>query len=59
MTTDELKVLKKWLDENLQKGFICLSTFSTSSLVIFVCKPGEGIQVCVDYQKLNNIIIKN
>ena len=59
MITDEFKVLKKWLNENLQKEFICLSTFFISSLVIFVHKFGRGIQIYMNYQKLNNIIIKN
>ena len=57
--TDEFKMLKKWLNENLQKKFIHLNIFFISSLVIFICKSGRGIQVCVNYWKLNNIIIKN
>ena len=52
-------MLKKWLNENLQKEFIHPSTFFISSSVIFVHKSGEDIQICVNYWKLNNIIIKN
>ena len=46
-------------NENLQKGFIHPSTFFISSSVIFVHKFGGDIQICVNYQKLNDITIKN
>ena len=41
--TDELKMLKKWLNENLQKEFIHLSTFFISFSVIFIHKFEGGI----------------
>ena len=43
ITTNELKMLKKWLNENLQKEFIHLSTFFISSLMIFICKFRKDI----------------
>ena len=57
--TNELKILKKWLNENLQKEFIHFSTFFISFSVIFIYKFGEGIQIYINYWKFNNIIIKN
>jgi hypothetical protein len=43
MSLNELKVLKKYLDENLSKGFIRASSSPVASLVIFVKKPGGGL----------------
>jgi hypothetical protein len=55
MSENELKVLRKYLIEHLNKGFIRPS----SSPVIFVKNPGSGLRFCVDYRKLNEITIKN
>jgi hypothetical protein len=43
MSLNELKVLKKYLDENLSKGFIRASSSPVASPVIFVKKPGGGL----------------
>jgi hypothetical protein len=43
MSLNELKVLWKYLDDNLEKGFICASSSSVASPVIFVKKPGGGL----------------
>lgn len=59
MSNLELKVLRKYLTENLAKGFIRPSSSPVSSPVIFVKKPGGGLRFCVDYRKLNEITIKN
>ena len=59
MSVMELKALRKYLTENLQKGFIRPSTSPVSSPVIFVKKPGGGLRFCVDYRRLNEITIKN
>jgi hypothetical protein len=59
MSENELKVLRKYLIEHLNKGFIRPSSSPVSSPVIFVKKPGGGLRFCVDYRKLNEITIKN
>jgi hypothetical protein len=59
MSLNELKVLKKYLDENLSKGFIRASSSPVASPVIFVKKPGGGLRFCVDYRGLNALTIKN
>jgi hypothetical protein len=59
MLVEELQVLCKFLKENLNKGFIRVSTFSVASSVLFAKKPGGGLRFCVDYQALNVITIKN
>lgn len=43
----------------MRKGFICASTSSAASPVLFVKKPGGGLRFCVDYRKLNAITIKD
>jgi hypothetical protein len=59
MSLDELKVLRKYLDDNLAKGFIRPSLFPAAAPIFFVRKPGGGFRLCVDYRGLNAIIIKN
>jgi hypothetical protein len=39
MSQDELRVLRKWLYENLEKGFIRASTSPAASPVLFAKKP--------------------
>jgi hypothetical protein len=59
MSEDELLVLRKFLQENLDKGFIRASTSPAASPVLFARKPGGGLRFCVDYRGLNAITIKN
>lgn len=59
MSRDELLVLKKYLRENLEKGFIRPSSSPASSPVLFVKKPGGGLRLCVDYRALNELTVKN
>lgn len=59
MSQNELKVLRKYLDDNLAKGFIRASSSPAASPVIFVKKPGGGLRFCVDYRALNALTIKN
>ena len=59
MSQDELKVLKKYLEEHLSKGFIRASSSPAASPVIFARKPEGGLRFCVDYRQLNAMTIKN
>ena len=59
MSKDELKVLQKYLDDHLSKGFIWASSSPAATPVLFVHKPGGGLRFCVDYQGLNAITVKN
>ena len=59
MSQRELQVLKKFLDENLAKGFIRTSLSPAAAPVLFVKKPGGGLRLCVNYRALNAITIKN
>jgi len=59
MSQNELLVLKKYLEENLTKGFIRASSSPAAAPVIFVKKPSGGLRFCVDYRGLNSLTIKN
>ena len=59
ISQDELKVLKKYLKENLSKGFIKANSSPATSPVLFAHKLGGGLQLCVDYRQLNAMTIKN
>jgi len=55
----ELRVLKRWIDDNLAKGWIRPSRSNVASPMLLAKKPGGGVRICVDYRGLNNITIKN
>ena len=59
MSKVELKALRENLDLNLGKGFIRESTSLASALVLYIPKLGRGLRLIVDYQKLNEMIIKD
>ena len=55
----KLRILREYLNENLKKKFIRKSQSSTKYSILFVFKKDEKLRLCVDYRKLNEIIIKN
>ena len=59
MSPKKLDAVKRYLNSHLAKGFIQASSASYSSPVLFVKKPGGGIQFCVDYRRLNAITKKD
>ncbi|WVZ84388.1 hypothetical protein U9M48_031426 [Paspalum notatum var. saurae] len=60
MAPDELKELKTQLQEQLDKGFIRPSSSPWGCPTLFVEKKDQGgKRLCVDYQPLNAITIKN
>lgn len=54
-----LEVVKKYLDDHLQKRFIRPSTSSAAAPILLAKKPGGGIRVCVNYRGLNALTAKN
>ena len=59
MSRDEILELRRYLDENLSKGFIRASRSQAAAPVLFVKKPGGGLRFCVNYRGLNAITVKN
>ena len=55
----ELKKLQTYLDKNLAKEYIRPLILSAGYPVIYIPKKDGTKQLCVDYQQLNNITIKN
>jgi len=53
MIPAELKELRKQLQDLLDKGFICASTFPWGAPVLFVKKKDGSMRLCVDYRQLN------
>jgi hypothetical protein len=59
MAATELAELKKQLSELEQKGYIRPSSSPWGALVLFVKKKYGSMRLCVDYQALNEVTIKN
>ena len=59
LSEQELAVLKNYIDKHLRSGFITHSKSSAASLILFVKKKNDSLQLCVNYWGLNVIFIKN
>ena len=55
----ELEVLRKYIDDNLKKGFIKHSQSPAGAPILFVKKSDGSLRLCVDYRGINKITIKN
>jgi len=59
LSWQEEEVMKKQLNELLEKGFIRPSKSPYGAPVIFVKKKDGSLRMCVDYRSLNNMTVKN
>ena len=59
LTPIEIEALWKEVDRNLGRGFIQPSTLPAGAPILFVKKKDRGLRLCVNYQGLNQITIKN
>ena len=59
LSITEMKALKEYINENLNKGFIRKSNSPAGAPVLFVRKHDGTLRLCVDYRKLNSITIRN
>jgi hypothetical protein len=59
LTPEEQKELDKFLDENLEKGYIQPSQSPQVSPSFFVKKKDGRLRPCQDYRYLNDWTIKN
>ena len=55
----ELETLKAYIKNNLANGFIRPFISSTKAPILFDKKLDSSLRLCVDYQSLNNLTIKN
>lgn len=55
----ELETLKTYIETHLKTGFIWPLKFPASVSILFDKKPDSSLRLCVNYQGLNNLIIKN
>ena len=58
ISNERLIFVKKFLEDNLKKGFIEASSASCSSPIMLAVKLESGICFCIDYQKLNELTKK-
>jgi hypothetical protein len=56
---EELQTIKKYITDNLQKGFIALSSALFAALILFARKGNSSLRFCIDFQKLNLITRKD
>ena len=55
----ELETLKAYIETNLANGFIRPSTSPAGAPILFDRKSDGSLRLCVNYQGLNNLTIKN
>ena len=55
----ELEILKTYIKINLANGFIRFFKSPAKAPILFNKKPDRNLHLCMDYQSLHNIIIKN
>ncbi len=55
----ELETLKAYIETHLKTGFIRPSKSPTGTPIFFDKNPDGNLRLCVDYQGLKNLTIKN
>ena len=58
MSTRKLTAIKKYLIENLKKGFIKLLSFFFLSPILFIKKKNRDLRFYINYRNLNQLIKK-
>jgi hypothetical protein len=56
---EELQAIKKYITDNLQKGFIVPSSILFAVPILFAQKADSSLQFCIDFWKLNLITRKD
>ena len=60
LSEQELQAVKKYITENLEKGFITPSKDNPFTfLILFTKKSDRGLRFCVDYRHLNEVTQKD
>ena len=55
----ELKTLKTYIETNLANGFIQPLKSLADAPILFIRKSNGSLRLCIDYESLNNLTIKN
>jgi hypothetical protein len=55
----ELKMLREYFDKHLKNDFITFFKSTCAASTLFTKKKTSDLRLCVDYRKLNAIIVKN
>jgi hypothetical protein len=59
MSPAELDIFRKYIEDNLRKGFIRHSQSPCGAPILFAKKPDGTLRLCVDYRALNKVTTKN
>jgi hypothetical protein len=59
LSKTELKLLRKYLDEYLSRGWIRHLKSPARAPILFAKKQDGSIRLCVDYRGLNKVTVKN
>jgi len=59
LARQELEACKKWIEENLDKGFIWASSSTARAPILFVKKGDGSLRLVVDYRGINEGTVKN
>ena len=59
LSTEELEAARKYITDNLQKGFIEPSGAPWAAPILFAVKGDGSLRFCVDYRKLNAMTKKD
>jgi hypothetical protein len=54
-----LKILKKYLNKNLERKYIQYFINPIGIFILFILKKDGNLRLCVDYKNLNKITVKN
>src|SRR5690606_9842094 len=55
MSHNELEVVRKYIEDNMSKGFIRSSSSPAGAPVLFVKTKDASLRLCVDYRALNHL----
>lgn len=55
----KLEILQTYIKKNLVKSFVKLSKSSIGALISFIKKLDDSLCLCINYQGLTNLTIKN
>ena len=58
LSRDQIKIIKKYVDDIFDKNFIKLRFFEYATLILIIKKFENDLKMCIDYRIFNILIIK-